>query len=89
MLWILSYHKFALTYFENYTYSLIEKVTKILDFNSWEKITRVILMLFDNLKEEPDCQDHFSDIDAFNLIIKLQNRHWVDEDINKLLDKLF
>jgi len=55
MLWTLSYHKFALEYFEDYTHSLIEKVTKILDFFSWEKIARVILMLFDNLKDEAEC----------------------------------
>ena len=24
-----------------------------------------------------------------SLIIKLQNRHWVDEDINKMLEQLF
>lgn len=43
-------------------------------------------MLFDNLKTIKDCQDHFNDIDSLNLIVKLQNRHWVDEDINKLLE---
>lgn len=48
-----------------------------------------MLMFFDNLKENPICQEHLSDIDCLNLIIKLQNRHWVDEDINKLLDSLF
>ena len=46
-------------------------------------------MLFDNLKDDPECQDHFSDIDATALIIKLQNRHWVDADINKLLESLW
>lgn len=30
-----------------------------------------------------------SDINLINLIIKLQNRHWVDKDITDLLDKLF
>jgi len=89
MLWILSYHKFALEFFEDYTLALIEKVTKICDFFNWEKITRMILMLIENLKDHPVCQEHLSDIDAYNMIIKLQNRHWVDEDINKLLEKLF
>lgn len=46
-------------------------------------------MLFDNLKTDQECQDHFSDIDAVAMIIKLQNRHWVDADINKLLEKLY
>ena len=48
-----------------------------------------MLMLFDNLKTNAVCQEHLSDIDCLALIIKLQNRHWVDEDINKLLDQLF
>ena len=51
--------------------------------------TRIILMLFQNLKEITVCQEHLSDIDALNLIIKLQNRHWVDDDINKMLESLF
>lgn len=71
MLWILSFHPFARSYFEDYNLSLIDKVNKILDFFSWEKIARVVLMLFDNLKDESECQDHFSDIDAYNLIVRL------------------
>jgi hypothetical protein len=43
-------------------------------------------MFFNNLKDIPVCQEHLSDIDALNMIIKLQNRHWVDEDINKMLE---
>lgn len=89
MLWILSYHDFTHKYFEDYTLAIIEKVSKILDYFSWEKIARIMLMLFNNLKEITVCQEHLSDIDALNLIIKLQNRHWVDEDINKMLDQLF
>ncbi len=30
-----------------------------------------------------------SDINLINLVIKLENRHWVDKDITDLLDKLF
>lgn len=89
ILWILSYHEFTHKFFEDYTIAIIEKVSKILDFFSWEKIARIMLMLFDNLKENAVCQEHLSDIDALSLVIKLQNRHWVDEDINKMLDKLF
>lgn len=54
-----------------------------MDFFSKEKIARIMLMLFDNLKSVKQCEEHFSDIDALNLIEKLQNRHWVDEDITK------
>jgi len=89
ILWILSYHEFTHKYFEDYTIAIIEKVSKILDFFSWEKIARIMLMLFDNLKEIPVCQEHLSDIDALSMIIKLQNRHWVDDDINKMLEKMF
>ena len=85
----MSYHEFTHKYFEDYTIAIIEKVSKILDFFSWEKIARIMLMLFDNLKEIPVCQEHLSDIDALNLIIKLQNRHWVDDDINKMLEQMF
>jgi len=42
-LWILSYHPFAQKYFEDYSLSLIEKATKVLDFYSWEKIARILL----------------------------------------------
>jgi hypothetical protein len=88
ILWILSFQDVAQKYFENYTYDLLGKVTKILDFCTWEKIVRMILLLIDNLKDNEICQEHLSDIDALSLITKLQNRHWVDEDLNKLLEKL-
>jgi hypothetical protein len=70
-LWILSYHPFAQKYFEDYSLSLIEKATKVLDFYSWEKIARILLQLYMNVKENQICQEHLADIDAFNLIIKL------------------
>ena len=89
ILWILSYHSFAHEFFEDYTLAIIEKTAKVLDFFSWEKIARIMLMLFDNLKENQICQEHLSDIDALSLIVKLQNRHWVDEDINTMLQKMY
>ena len=55
MLWILSYHTFTHQYFEDYTLNIIEKVTKVMDYHSKEKIARIMLMLFDNLKDIPDC----------------------------------
>jgi len=54
-IWILSYHPFAHKYFEDYGIGIIEKVSKIMDFFSWEKITRIMLMLFDNLKANAIC----------------------------------
>tara|TARA_B110000285_G_scaffold39084_1_gene42537 strand:+ start:572 stop:1039 length:468 start_codon:yes stop_codon:yes gene_type:complete len=89
ILWILSYHEFAHQYFEDYTLAIIEKTSKVLDFFSWEKIARIMLMLYDNLKENPVCQEHLSDIDALSLVVKLQNRHWIDNDINDMLEKMY
>ena len=89
ILWILSYQEHATKYFEDYTLGLIEKCAKVLDHWTWEKVVRILLMIFDNLKENEICQEHLSDIDALSLVTKLQNRHWVDEDINKLLEKLY
>jgi len=45
--------------------ALIEKATKVLDFYSWEKIARILLQLFNNVKENPICQEHLADIDAY------------------------
>jgi len=69
--------------------SILEKVVKILDYFSWEKIARGILLLFDNLKEVSGCQDHFSDIDALGQVTKLMNRHWIDKDITNKLNSLY
>jgi V-type H+-transporting ATPase subunit H len=87
-LWILSFHEFAHSFFEDYTQGIIEKVSKVLDYFSWEKIVRIMLMLFENLKTNAVCQEHLSDIDCLSIVFKLQNRHWVDDDINKLLEAL-
>jgi len=56
-MWILSFHGFALKFFEDDDRELLQKSAKVLDFFSWEKITRILLMLFDNLKENALCQD--------------------------------
>jgi hypothetical protein len=89
-LWILSFHEFTLKYFEDYSLSIIEKTVKILDFFNKEKVVRIVLLLLDNLKTSSEgCHEIMSDISLMNLIIKLQNRHWVDNDITELLDKIF
>lgn len=81
ILWILSFNDFAAKYFEDDDMELLQKSAKILDYYSWEKITRILLMLFDNLKGNALCQDQMTEMDALSLITKLQNRHWVDQDI--------
>jgi len=70
-LWILSYHDFAMVYFGDYTLNIIELVSKVLDYYNKEKIVRIVCMLFDNLKENKDCLDHLSMINALNLVTKL------------------
>lgn len=89
-LWIISYHPFAIKNFEDYDLNIIEKVVKILDFFSKEKIIRVMLLLFDNLKSASEaCHELMSDANVIGQVIKLQNRHWVDQDIIENLQKLF
>ena len=87
-MWIISYHPFALRGFEDYRLALIEKVAKILDFFNKEKIVRIILLFFDNIKQNEICLEQLSDINANYIVTKLMNRHWVDKDISELLDKL-
>ena len=42
-----------------------------------------------NLKDDDVCLEHLSMINALNLVIKLQNRPWVDEEIQVVLEALF
>ena len=89
-LWILSFHPFALKRFEDYDLNIVERVVKVLDYFNKEKIVRVVLLLLDNLKQASEaCHEALSDANVLNTVIKLQNRHWVDKDINDLLEKLF
>jgi V-type H+-transporting ATPase subunit H len=89
-LWILSYNSFSLKRFEDYNLELIERSVKVLDYFNKEKIVRVVLLLLDNLKQASEtCHEIMSDIGFLGTVIKLQNRHWVDADINDLLEKLF
>lgn len=70
-LWILSYHKFALSHFSDFKLNVIEHVSKILDYFNKEKIVRIITKLFSNLKDDEVCLEHLSMINALNLVIKL------------------
>ena len=88
-LWTLSYHDFALKYFEDLNLNLIEKSLRILDYFNKEKIVRIILLFIDNLKMKPSCHEIISDLNAIQTIAKLQNRHWVDEDITDMLEKIW
>ena len=86
----MSYHDFSLKFFEDYSLNIIERAVKVLDFFNKEKVVRIVLLLLDNLKIASEgCHEIMSDIGVLNLTIKLQNRHWVDPDINELLDKIF
>lgn len=54
-LWILSYHKFALSHFSDFKLNVIEHVSKILDYFNKEKIVRIITKLFS--VSTPDIPD--------------------------------
>lgn len=88
-LWVLSYHDFALKFFESPDLDLIEKCLKILDFFNKEKVVRITLLLMENLTHRKQCLEIMSDLNGLELIQKLQQRHWVDEDIKSLLEKLW
>ena len=89
-LWIISFHPFSMRRFEDYSLEIIERSVKVLDYFNKEKIVRVVLLLLDNLKSSSEgCHEIMSDIGVIDIIIKLQNRHWVDTEITDLLDKMF
>ena len=88
-LWVISYHHFALTAFEDYQLNLLEKVCKVLDYFNKEKIVRIILLLLENLVRSEICLEIMSDINCLSVVEKLCNRHWVDKDINEMLEKQF
>jgi len=46
-------------------------VARILDYFNKEKIVRIILMLFDNVKTNEVCLELLSDINALNILTKL------------------
>ena len=60
-----------------------------MDYFNKEKIVRIVLLLFDNIKTNENCLEQLADINALNIFTKLHNRHWVDKDITDLLDKLY
>lgn len=88
-LWILSYHHFSVKMFEDPNMDLIEKIQRILDYFTKEKIVRIILLLFDNLLSSQACLEIMSDLNTQDLMVKLEQRHWVDEDIKELIDKIW
>ena len=47
VLWIISYHDYALTYFGDYDRALVEQIAKVLDYYNKEKIIRITCMLIE------------------------------------------
>lgn len=88
-LWIMSYHPECMKQFEIPENELIENVLKVLDFFNKEKVVRMTLLLLSTLKKSHGCLEIMSDLNTLELIEKLQQRHWVDEDIVDMLDKLW
>jgi hypothetical protein len=62
---------------------------KVLDFFNKEKLVRIVLLLLDSLSNSKLCLEILSDLSCLQIIEKLQQRHWVDEDIVKMLDNLW
>ena len=50
---------------------------------------RIFKLIVQNIKVNEMCLELLSDINALNILTKLQNRHWVDKDITDLLDKIY
>lgn len=40
------------------------------------------------MKDNRECLDHLGMINALNIMLKLQPKHWVDSDIEKLIADL-
>lgn len=59
----------------------------MLDYFSKEKIVRIILLLLDNLLISENCIEIVGEIGGLELLAKLLNRHWVDTDIEEMLEK--
>ena len=87
-LWILSYHDYAKPEFCDYNLNVLEYVSKILDYFNAEKIVRIVLMLFNNLKLDDDCLEQLSLVNANSVVIKLLKKPWVDETIKTELETL-
>lgn len=88
-LWILSFHDYGLADFEDVEQDLIEKSIKVLDFFNKEKVVRMCLMLMTSLSSSKLCLEIMSDLNCLELVQKLQQRHWVDQDIKDMLEKLW
>ena len=70
-LWILSFHDYARTDFEDMEKDLIERCLKILDFFNKEKVVRMTLHLLDSLSSSRKCLEIMSDLSCLDLITKL------------------
>jgi V-type H+-transporting ATPase subunit H len=87
-LWVLSYHEYARPEFCDYDLNVLEYVSKILDYFNQEKIVRIVLMLFNNLKHDDNCLEQLSLINANSVVNKLLKKPWVDEAIKEELKNL-
>lgn len=87
-LWMISFKPEGRNFFENKQYELVEKVIKILQQHGNEKIARITLYFFKNLCAIDKCIEYMLDCDLDREVNKLQNRHWVDPDIQKNLEAI-
>ncbi len=70
-MWIVSFHDYAKTEFEDMEKDLIERCLKILDFFNKEKVVRMTLLLLESLSSSKKCLEIMSDLSCLDLVTKL------------------
>ena len=88
-LWILSYHDYARKDFEDLDQMLIEKLLKVLDYFTKEKVVRAFLLLFDSLSSSKKCLEIMSDLSCTEIFSRLQQRNWAEKESVEMLDNLW
>jgi hypothetical protein len=71
-LWIFSFHDFARKDFEDLDMMLIEKLLKVLDYFTKEKVVRAFLLLFTSLSSSLKCLEIMSDLSCAEIFQRLQ-----------------
>ena len=68
---------------------LIEKLLKVLDYFTKEKVVRAFLLLFDSLSSSKKCLEIMSDLSCTEFFSRLQQRNWAEKESVEMLDNLW
>lgn len=68
---------------------LIEKLLKVLDYFTKEKVVRAFLLLFDSLSSSKKCLEIMSDLSCTEIFSRLQQRNWAEKESVEMLDNLW